>query len=106
MVVSKFGDCMPCAFVDGPRNLSALNMSDTDVHVRGSKGSGESFIAVTDQHNYIGLQALELAGKLDDREPQRFCHRRGRRSFEFDINLAVNEEAVADDILNRMAETF
>ena len=81
-------------------------MDQGDVHVgRGDRG-GQRFVAVADQQNDVGLEPVELAGKLDQTEPDALGHGRWRRAFQFDVDFAVDVEAVAADDVHRLVEPF
>src|SRR5262249_51306260 len=74
MEMSKLANRVPGAFVDGTRHFTPLDMSDANIHISGGDGRGEGFVSITDQENKIRLQALKLAGKFYNSEPNGLCH--------------------------------
>src|SRR5262249_30973789 len=74
MEVGELGDGVASAFVNRAADFSALNVDDADVHVSGGDGGGERLVAVADDQYHVGLEPVELAGKLDHAEADGLGH--------------------------------
>ena len=85
MNMGELGDGVAHILVDRAGHLAALRVSHRDIHVARGDGGGDGFEPVGDGQHHVGLQRLEMRGKLDGAETDRLGH--GDRSFAVDDGM-------------------
>ena len=91
----QLGDGVTHILVDRAGDLAALGVGDGNIHVARGNGGGDGLEPVGDRQHDVGLERLEMGGKLDGAEPHRLGHGDRRLALDDRMHDRLRLEPVA-----------